>query len=800
MPDILNTTATTSSLTANGANNAGTIEIAGDEDWWGIGLTLGTTYQFRLNGAGLADPYLSLMNPAGTMITANDDGGGGRNSLITYTATASGTYYLSARGYTSNIGDYLLSATSTASDAIVGTTATGSSVTVGGAAGTGTVDYGGDEDWWSVALTAGTTYQFQLNGTTLSDAYLRLLNPAGTTQITANDDGGGGTNARITYTATASGTYYLSAQGYSANTGTYSLTATSVANTDNIDGATTTSSSVIIDGVASTSSIDVAGDQDWFSVVLTAGTNYQFALAGVGLVDPNLRLLNSAGTLITADDDGGAGLNSLISYAPTASGTYYLSAQAFNNLTGTYSLTATSSLPAADSILATTGTTSVVTVGGGAVSDTINTAGDQDWWRVSLTAGTNYQFSLDGVGMNDPYLRLLDSSGVQVATNDDGGAGLNALISYTATNTGSYYLSAQGYANSIGTYSLTAVSINSTADIVGGLSTASTLTAGGAAGTSTIGIAGDQDWWSITLDADKNYRFTLDGTGLADPVLRLLDASGNEVKTDDDSGTGWNSLIDYAPTAAGTYYLSAESYGSDTGNYSLLATTTGTISDDTSTGGVLTVSGGAIESTIGIAGDKDWWSVTLDADANYRFTLDSNGLADPFLRLLNSAGVEITTDNDSGAGTNSLIDYVLPTVGGTYYLAAGDVGAGTGNYSVMAVSTAILRDNQMTTGALTIDGAAGVSAIGTAGDADWWRVELSASTNYRFTLDGTGLADSNLRLLNAAGTELSTNNGAGDGGVIEYTTTALTGGTYYVEAAGVAGTTGAYSLTAATFI
>lgn len=571
MPDILNTSATTSSLTANGAGNAGSIEITGDEDWWGIGLTLGTTYQFRLNGAGLADPYLSLMSPAGAMITANDDGGGGRNSLITYTATASGTYYLSARGYTSNIGDYLLSATATSSDAIVGTTATASSVTVGGAAGTGTVDYGGDEDWWSVALTAGTTYQFQLNGTTLSDAYLRLLNPAGTTQITANDDGGGGTNARITYTATASGTYYLSAQGYSANTGTYSLTATSVANTDNIDGATTTASSVIVDGVASTSAVNVAGDQDWFSVALTAGTTYQFALAGAGLTDPYLRLLEADGDLITADDDGGAGLNSLITYMPTATGTYYLSAQAFNELTGNFSLTATSSVPAADTILATTSTTSEVTVGGAAATDTINTAGDADWWSVSLTAGTNYQFSLDGVGLSDPYLRLMDATGFQVATNDDGGAGLNSLITYTATNTGTYYLSAQGYADNIGTYSLTAVSRGATADIVGGLSTASTITVGGAAGTSTIGVAGDQDWWSVALTAGTNYRFQLDGAGLADPLLRLLDSAGNQIDIDDDSGAGWNALITYTPSSSGTYYLSAEGYGVDTGDYSLTA-------------------------------------------------------------------------------------------------------------------------------------------------------------------------------------------------------------------------------------
>ena len=56
----------------------------------------------------------------------------------------------------------------------------------------------------------------------LSDTTLALRNSAGT-QLAFNDDGGPGLDSRIEFTATAGGTYYLDVGGFSANTGTYTL-------------------------------------------------------------------------------------------------------------------------------------------------------------------------------------------------------------------------------------------------------------------------------------------------------------------------------------------------------------------------------------------------------------------------------------------------------------------------------------------------------------------------------------------------------------------------------------------------
>ncbi|HEX6741069.1 MAG TPA: SGNH/GDSL hydrolase family protein, partial [Sphingomicrobium sp.] len=66
-----------------------------------------------------------------------------------------------------------------------------------------------------------------------------------------------------------------------------------------------------------TATIGAAGEVDALSVSLVAGTTYRFDMLGVSslgtassLADPMLRLLGSNGTVIAADDDSGAGLDS----------------------------------------------------------------------------------------------------------------------------------------------------------------------------------------------------------------------------------------------------------------------------------------------------------------------------------------------------------------------------------------------------------------------------------------------------------------------------------------------------------
>src|SRR5689334_1549007 len=100
-----------------------------------------------------------------------------------------------------------------------------------------------------------------------------------------------------------------------------------------------------------------------------------------------------------------------------------------------------------DTVPGSTGTSSTMS-SGTSVRGYINANGDQDWYAVTLTAGQTYTFALSGFGvgaLSDAYLRLLNSSGTQVAFDDDSGPLSNSKLTFTASTSGTYYISAQGY-------------------------------------------------------------------------------------------------------------------------------------------------------------------------------------------------------------------------------------------------------------------------------------------------------------------------------------------------------------------
>ena len=325
--NVLTTSSVTVSAGPNGiGSNTGIIHSAGDQDWFRISLRAGELYQFQLNSTSGVDPTLALHNAAGVQVAFDDDSGPGLNSLLTYRAPTAGNYYLDAGGYSSSVGSY-----SVVAREVPATTATYASVGINTSV-QGDIQDANDQDYYAVSLVAGQSYIFDVDGTTLSDPTLALRNSVGT-QLAFNDDGGPGFDSRIEFTAGSSGMYFLDVGGYSSNTGSYSL-ATRI---DDAADDIYTLDSIAANGVMS-GQINSAADQDFFRIFLVAGQNYTFDAVGVGLTDPTLAVRNSAGTQLAFDDDGGAGLDSHISFTATSTGTHYLDVGGYLGATGTYNL------------------------------------------------------------------------------------------------------------------------------------------------------------------------------------------------------------------------------------------------------------------------------------------------------------------------------------------------------------------------------------------------------------------------------------------------------------------------------
>ena len=138
--------------------------------------------------------------------------------------------------------------------------------------------------------------------------------------------------------------------------------------------------------------------------------------------------------------------------------------------------------------------------------DRLETSGDRDWIRLDLAAGQHVSIVLNGLGADeliDPYLRLRNSTGTQIAENDDQDLGviLDSRIEFTATTAGVYYIDVGSYGDTyVGDYELLVFNSRSTSDTVAGnASTRSEIQAGGTF-RGVIETGNDADWIAVDLD------------------------------------------------------------------------------------------------------------------------------------------------------------------------------------------------------------------------------------------------------------------------------------------------------------
>lgn len=171
----------------------------------------------------------------------------------------------------------------------------------------------------------------------------------------------------------------------------------------------------------------------------------------------------------------------------------------------------------------------------------IAVAGDQDWFKVELASGYRYDFALDaaaGSGL-DTYLRLMDSRGTELLVNDDA-VGLNSRLSFTASTTETYFVSAQGYSSSVGSYTLNMTADSVSLVLVG--SSRNDALVGGAGADRLSGLAGNDN-----LDGRLGADILIGGTG---NDTYYVDNTGDQVI--EDTAAGIDTVV-----AALSYVLTA---------------------------------------------------------------------------------------------------------------------------------------------------------------------------------------------------------------------------------------------------
>jgi methionine-rich copper-binding protein CopC len=454
-------------------------------------------------------------------------------------------------------------------------------VNVNGGAATGVIEVPDDADLFKVTLVAGTSYTFTLERAGaggLSNPYLQLygIQPAPDVSpalVVQDDDSGGAGNARISYTPTASGVYFLAAWDSDVGTGAYSLRAT----TQDSGGPVLVGVTPADNGTA----VNVAAD-----LVLTFS---EAVVRGNG----SIRIYTANGTLareVSVTDTSAVLINGATvtvnpgSNLPPGTAFYVnIDANAFSDLTGngfaglnnttdwnfnTAVSTSTDDYPLSVS------TTGQLFPNGAGLDARIDTPNDGDLFKVQLVAGVTYRFDMVSPLSSavDPYMVLYGTlpEVELIAYDDDGGPlPLDSRLYYTPTVSGIYYLAGYDYSESTGSYNISATVPSD--DFLASTTTSGRVTPNAAAASGRIDVPSDADMFAIPLTAGTQYTIDVKSTGLADPYLILFDGGGKALAHDDDTGVGLNSQLTFTPAVSGNYFVSVSDFDTDVGPYSVSA-------------------------------------------------------------------------------------------------------------------------------------------------------------------------------------------------------------------------------------
>jgi hypothetical protein len=369
----------------------------------------------------------------------------------------------------------------------------------------------------------------------------------------------------------------------------------------------------------------------------------------------------------------------------------------------------------------TTGTATVV----GQSSTTagnIETAGDVDYFRINVTSAGS--LVVNTTGSTDTLGGLLNSAGVELATDDDGGTGTNFQITYSVT-AGTYYVRVNDYyPDGTGLYQLVA-SLSGTANLT--LDPA-LQNVPGAGGNFLFTVSSNQTWnWSLDAawvtsnepqSQNGNQTFSYAVAANSSPASRTATitlSAGGITRTHTISQSG--------------------GAGDDHGNTSATATVIG--QDSTSNG------------NLEIGGDVDYFRINVTNSGT--LIVQTSGTTDSYGYLFDGGGQYITEDDDSGTDTNFLITH--PVSPGTYYIRVEhyDLSAGTGQYqlvsnlSTVSYTIATLASPSgggTVTGAGTYPAGSSQTVTATANSgytfANWTEGGnlVSTSASYSFTLNG----------------------------------------------------------------
>lgn len=626
-------------------------------------------------------------------------------------------------------------------------------------------DRGGYSDSYMIAGSAGTTIEVQLRSD-IFDTYLYVRGPDGG-DIAYDDDGGDGTNSRLHVTLPQDGPYTIIATSYSGGaTGAYTLevsefhpvplVATTAAMGESSDGR-------LEDG---DSTMPAHGFVDAWDVEAGVGVELEIVMDS-GEFDTYLYLIGPTGERLTSDDDGGAwGTNSRIQHTTQSEGTYRVLATSYGGYSqGAYTIRISEGFGSSNQA---TPLAMDEEITGTLEATPMDEFGYQpevgDRYTIDLEAGIQAVFAM-GSDDIDSYLRLLGPEGYDVASDDDGGEGLNSRLVFMVQQSGTYTLVASALSGGAGTYTLLATT-EEPAEV-----TVEELTLGeGVSGRLETGDArslnggGYVDAYSFEAEAGDRVDIRVDGHEGNAHIQRILSPIGEEFGYMSRSYDGGYAGLVLPYT--GEYRVLIGTYDSSDAAYTVTVAETGSPAEvDATPVEVGDAFSGTFVSTDRISAMRGTYahdySFVVDEAGLYTVAMNSE-IIDGYLELW-SGGV-LLAQNDDAVGLNPAIRQFLAE--GEYRIVATQYAMATGPY-VLEISAAeveplvveFIAPGDHVAGHLS---AGDTTSTQLGGPADYYRMEVGAGQTFTITVTSDQI-DPVVAVLDEFGEQIAYNDDGGDG-------------------------------------
>ena len=835
---------------------ADTIDDLSSGDSFKVDLEAGKRYQIDVEGAPtgrgtLPDPWLaSIVDPDGNQVQSagDNDSGVGLNARLILTPTEDGAHDVNVRAYfvpSAQPGTYTLSVivlgANGVSEADTDFSNTNISTVDVGASVTGTISISNDTDWFDVALEAGKTYQFDLEGShngrgTLENPQILLYRSVTVVGSNVNISSTN-KNSQLVYTPTTTGTYYLETTTPETDaTGTYTLSvrditpATCTLNTGDVWCGVVTVGMFTLDGTSYLGYLDGTGgggmlsDND-FDFTDTELDSKSHTITGVLLASGTLSLIFED----SQDEDDKPVLNTWDLQVGTDP--FALDDDDVTQLpTGGYQWTGTGlSWSVGDTVtlrlrgetgppsVANVAVTSVplLTSSGGSEQDTYG-AGDEIEFTVTfsqvvvVTGDPQFGFSLSGArqadyrsGSGSTALKFVYT--VQSSDSDDDGI----WIGNHNSNTKSLQLDANDEITSPGGIDANLEhdqkQVQAGHKVDGSRSSKPTLSVADAAATEGSNVS-----FTVTLSAAAAADVTATWTASIETGDTAVAADLGTTRTGtvtvsmgNTTGTFTVSTVEDSTVEVNeTFTVTLSGVSSNAQLSSTAATAQGTINNDDlatlSTDATLSglSLGTGVTLSPAFASGKDTYTASVANSVDEVTVTPTTNHASATVEILDK------DDNELNDADDVEDDFqVALSVGDTVIKVkvTAEDGTSTQTYTVTVTRDDFPADTT-TTGKVDVGGSV-TGNITSASDRDWFRVDLKKDKRYQIDLEGAGtnrgtLTDPTLNAMRDASSNSISGTGNSDSGVgINARTifTALADGAHYVVAAGN-GATGTYTL------